>query len=133
MALKFFSGLAVLILLATASSTNVSAQSESIVSRVGQVEGVKLRYLTAGHGPTVVLIHGYAESSRLWKPIIPLLAKKFTVIAPNLPGIGDSEIPKDGVLKAVPCARVGNVAPMAQRAGAGDLGTLRTQDFSAGE
>jgi pimeloyl-ACP methyl ester carboxylesterase len=33
----------------------------------------------------------------MWKPIIPLLAKKFTVIAPDLPGIGDSEIPKDGL------------------------------------
>jgi pimeloyl-ACP methyl ester carboxylesterase len=33
----------------------------------------------------------------MWKPIIPLLADKFTVIAPDLPGIGDSEIPKDGL------------------------------------
>jgi len=33
----------------------------------------------------------------MWKPIIPLLAEKFTVIAPDLPGIGDSAIPKDGL------------------------------------
>jgi pimeloyl-ACP methyl ester carboxylesterase len=33
----------------------------------------------------------------MWRPIIPLLAEKFTVIAPDLPGIGDSEIPKDGL------------------------------------
>jgi pimeloyl-ACP methyl ester carboxylesterase len=33
----------------------------------------------------------------MWRPIIPLLAAKFTVIAPDLPGIGDSEIPKDGL------------------------------------
>src|SRR5437660_10780532 len=97
MALKLFSGLAVLILLATASSRNGLAQSEAIASCMGQVEGVKLHYLTAGHGPTVILIHGYAETSRMWRPIIPLLAKKFTVIAPDLPGIGDSEIPKDGL------------------------------------
>jgi pimeloyl-ACP methyl ester carboxylesterase len=64
---------------------------------MAQAEGVKLHYLTAGHGPTVILIHGYAETSRMWKPIIPLIAKKFTVIAPDLPGIGDSEIPKDGL------------------------------------
>src|SRR5262249_60048557 len=33
----------------------------------------------------------------MWKPIIPLLAGKFTVIAPDLPGIGDSDIPADGL------------------------------------
>src|SRR5580658_5407312 len=61
------------------------------------VDGVKLHYLTAGHGPAVVLLHGYTQTSRMWKPIIPLLAKKFRVIAPDLPGIGDSEIPEDGL------------------------------------
>ena len=68
-----------------------------ISSRFAEADGVKLHYLTAGKGPTVVLIHGYAETSRTWRPIIPLLAAKFTVIAPDLPGIGDSEIPKDGL------------------------------------
>src|SRR5262249_41831263 len=48
-------------------------------------------------GPAVVLLHGYAETSRMWRPLIPLLAGRFTVIAPDLPGIGDSEIPKDGL------------------------------------
>jgi len=47
------------------------------------VDEVKLHYLTAGNGPTVILIHGYAETSRMGKPIIPLLAQKFTVIAPD--------------------------------------------------
>jgi pimeloyl-ACP methyl ester carboxylesterase len=74
-----------------------SAQKDAIASRMAQAEGVKLHYLTAGHGPTVILIHGYAETSRMWRPIIPLLAEKFTVIAPDLPGIGDSEIPKNGL------------------------------------
>jgi pimeloyl-ACP methyl ester carboxylesterase len=45
----------------------------------------------------VILLHGYTQTSRMWTPIIPLLAKKFRVIAPDLPGIGDSEIPKDGL------------------------------------
>ena len=94
---KFLGNLAVLALLASASSSQTPAKSEAIVSRTSQVEGVKLHYLTAGHGPTVILIHGYAETSRMWRPIIPLLAQNFTVIAPDLPGIGDSEIPKDGL------------------------------------
>src|SRR5439155_17265358 len=46
---------------------------------------------------TLILLHGYTQTSRMWKPIIPLLAEKFTVIAPDLPGIGDSAIPRDGL------------------------------------
>ncbi len=83
MAFKFLSSLAVLILFVIASSSAVPAESETIVSRMSQLDGVKLHYLTAGHGPTVLLLHGYAETSRMWRPIIPLLAKKFTVIAPR--------------------------------------------------
>lgn len=72
-------------------------QSKTILSRMSKIEGVKLHYLTAGHGPAVILIHGYTQTSRMWRPIIPALAEKFTVIAPDLPGIGDSGIPKDGL------------------------------------
>jgi len=69
----------------------------SIASRSATVGGVKLHYLTTGRGPAVVLLHGYTQTSRMWKPVIPLLAKNFTVIAPDLPGIGDSDIPADGL------------------------------------
>src|SRR5881275_1195201 len=76
--------------------------AEAIVSRDAQSDNVQLHYLTAGHGSaTVILLHGFAETSRMWRPIIPLLAEKFTVIAPDLPGIGDSSIPaKTGMLSA---------------------------------
>jgi pimeloyl-ACP methyl ester carboxylesterase len=87
---------AILFLVPAALGASANAPAGPIASRFGTVDGVKLHYLTAGHGPAVVLIHGYAETSRMWRPIIPLLAAKFTVIAPDLPGIGDSEIPKDG-------------------------------------
>jgi pimeloyl-ACP methyl ester carboxylesterase len=66
-----------------------------IASHTVPIEGVKLHYLTAGHGPTLIFLHGYTQTSRMWRPIPPL-AEKFTVIAPDLPGIGDSAIPKDG-------------------------------------
>jgi pimeloyl-ACP methyl ester carboxylesterase len=72
-----------------------AAGAATIASRTAEVEGVKFHYLAAGQGPTVILLHGYTETSRMWRPIIPLLAKKFTVIAPDLPGIGDSSIPAD--------------------------------------
>ena len=70
---------------------------KNIASRIAEVDGVRLHYLTAGKGPTVILLHGYAETSRMWRAIIPLLAEKFTVIAPDLPGIGDSAIPTNGI------------------------------------
>jgi pimeloyl-ACP methyl ester carboxylesterase len=44
-----------------------------------------MHHLVAGHGPPLILLHGYAETSRMWQPILPLLAKRFTVIAPDLP------------------------------------------------
>ena len=68
-----------------------------IVSRDAEVEGVKLRYLAAGQGPVVILLHGYTQTSRMWRPVIPRLAEKFRVIAPDLPGIGDSAIPTGGL------------------------------------
>jgi len=67
--------------------------TEPIAVRVADVEGLKLQYLIAGHGPAIVLLHGYAEASRMWRPLMPKLASSFTVIAPDLPGIGGSDVP----------------------------------------
>src|SRR6266508_4941621 len=79
----------------------ISMSTGTIASRKATIEGVKLHYLTAGDGPTLILLHGYTQTSRMWRPIIPLLAEKFTVIAPDLPSIGDSSIPaKTGMLDA---------------------------------
>ncbi|MFZ1016615.1 MAG: alpha/beta hydrolase [Candidatus Cybelea sp.] len=60
------------------------------------VDGDVVSVTVGGHGPAVVLIHGYAEDSRMWKPLAIALAPHFTVIAPDLPGIGNSAIPADG-------------------------------------
>lgn len=61
------------------------------------VDGGTVSVTVGGSGPPVVLIHGYAETSRMWKPLAKVLAPRFTVIAPDLPGIGDSSIPKTGI------------------------------------
>jgi pimeloyl-ACP methyl ester carboxylesterase len=61
------------------------------------VDGCTVSVTVGGSGPPVLLIHGYAESSRMWKPLAKVLAPDFTVIAPNLPGIGDSSIPATGI------------------------------------
>jgi pimeloyl-ACP methyl ester carboxylesterase len=70
---------------------------KTIASHFKEIDGIKLHYLTAGRGPAVVLLHGYAETALMWKPIIPALAERFTVIVPDLPGIGDSGIPANGL------------------------------------
>ena len=81
------------IVLVCASSVKAA---EQITAHDAKIDNVQLHYLTAGHGPaTVILLHGFAETSRMWRPLIPLLAEKFTVIAPDLPGIGDSSIPEN--------------------------------------
>ena len=86
-----------ILLVSSASFAQTPAATNAIASRFAEVNGTKLHYLTSGHGPALVLLHGYAETSRMWRPIIPRFAEKFTVIAPDLPGIGDSDIPKNGL------------------------------------
>jgi pimeloyl-ACP methyl ester carboxylesterase len=99
--LSFFVTLAVFgplfLSVAVSSPAKAFAADEVIASRTADVDGMTFHYLTAGHGPALVLMHGYAETSRMWRPIIPALARRFTVIAPDLPGIGDSSIPTNGL------------------------------------
>jgi pimeloyl-ACP methyl ester carboxylesterase len=89
------------VLLAVATSPVASQQqtapTEPITTRTANVDGLKLQYLIAGRGPAIVLLHGYAETSRMWRPLMPKLAEHFTVIAPDLSGIGGADVPKDGL------------------------------------
>jgi pimeloyl-ACP methyl ester carboxylesterase len=84
----------------------------AIDSRIARVDGLNLHYLVAGtSAETVILIHGYAESSRMWRATaIPELAKRFTVIAPDLPGFGDSDIPADGLDMKTAAVRIHDLA-----------------------
>ena len=91
-------------------AAGVRAQDKTIASRTAEVDGVQLQYLTAGKGPAVILLHGYAETSRMWRPLMPLLADRFTVIAPDLPGIGDSAIPADGADMKTAAIRIHTLA-----------------------
>jgi len=92
------------------SKAYAAAPDDTIASRTAEVNGVKLHYLTAGHGTTLLLLHGYAETSRMWRPIIPALARRFTVMAPDLPGIGDSDIPADGLDMKTAAIRIHDLA-----------------------
>jgi pimeloyl-ACP methyl ester carboxylesterase len=69
-------------------------------SRFAKVNGARLQYLIAGTGYPVVLLHGYAETSHMWRPLIAHLAKTNTVIAVDLRGAGQSSTPPSGYTKA---------------------------------
>jgi pimeloyl-ACP methyl ester carboxylesterase len=64
--------------------------------RFAKVNGVRLRFLIGGKGSPVVLLHGYAETGHMWRPIMPLLAQRHTVLVPDLRGAGGSAKPADG-------------------------------------
>jgi pimeloyl-ACP methyl ester carboxylesterase len=68
-------------------------------SKFAEVNGVRLHYLIAGQGDPVVLLHGFAETSHMWLPLIAKLSDQHTVIAPDLRGFGQSSTPPDGYTK----------------------------------
>jgi pimeloyl-ACP methyl ester carboxylesterase len=78
---------------ALTGTTGAQIAAKEFVSRDANIDGASIHYTTGGSGPAVILLHGFAETSRMWNPILPVLGAKFTVIAPDLPGIGDSSIP----------------------------------------
>jgi pimeloyl-ACP methyl ester carboxylesterase len=67
-----------------------------IQSRFAKLDGVRLHYLAAGKGEPIILLHGYAENSHMWLPLLAELAKTNAVIAPDLRGFGQSAKPPQG-------------------------------------
>ena len=72
-----------------------SAQ-DGIEHHFAEVNGIKMHYLAAGAGEPIILLHGYAQNSHMWLPLIPELAKTHRVVAPDLRGFGDSAKPDGG-------------------------------------
>ncbi len=76
----------------------VQAADLQVHHKFEQVGDVKVFYREAGNrnAPTVLLLHGYAASSFMYRNLIPMLADKYHVIAPDLPGFGFTEAPARG-------------------------------------
>jgi pimeloyl-ACP methyl ester carboxylesterase/quercetin dioxygenase-like cupin family protein len=83
-------------LLTTVSSPSDAQATVNIHSRFADVNGVRLHYLIAGQGDPILLLHGYAQTSHMWRPLIRELAKTRTVIAPDLRGFDRSAKPDRG-------------------------------------
>src|SRR5712691_11703754 len=84
-------------ILVFALTTNIPVHGQKrIEDRFASVNGVRLHYLIVGKGDPVLLLHGYAETSRMWRPLMVELAKTRMVVAPDLRGFGQSSKPISG-------------------------------------
>ncbi len=85
------------LMLLFAFSVNSFAQSKNYESLSANVNGVKIHYLKAGTGKkALVLIHGFGDTSHMWIPLFDDFGKDFTIIAPDMRGLGDSSRPAAG-------------------------------------
>lgn len=89
-------GVAAALLSGAAQAADASqSASQQVHYRYEQVGNVKVFYREAGSpaAPTVLLLHGFAASSYMWRDLIPALADRYHVVAPDLPAFGFTESP----------------------------------------
>ena len=60
------------------------------------VNNIKIHYVIGGKGEPLLLVHGFGQNWFMWNRLMPELSKHFTVIATDLPGVGESGKPKSG-------------------------------------
>jgi len=71
-----------------------------------KTEGATLHVRVGGHGPGVVLIHGFGDTGDMWEPLAAELAKSHTVVVPDLRGMGLSSHPSEGYDKKTQAADI---------------------------
>src|ERR1700719_2780195 len=89
---------------------DATQQGPTFVAHTATIDGTRIYYRTGGTGPALILLHGYAQTSRMWNRIMPELARRFTLIVPDLPGIGDSDIPASGLDMKTAAIRIHSLA-----------------------
>ena len=74
---------------------NMASSRRSISYHTVEIQGLEIFYREAGpaDAPAVLLLHGFPSSSRMWEPLLPLLADKYHLVAPDYPGFGHSSAP----------------------------------------
>src|SRR5712671_5534317 len=75
----------------SAAAQEVARPPKGFTEKSAEVNGAKIHYMIGGKGPAVVLLHGFAQTSLMWRPVMPQLAATHTVIVPDLRGAGGSE------------------------------------------
>jgi len=89
-----------------AAAAQPSLPSTFKAQTVASPEGADIFVRWGGSGPVVVLLHGYAETSDSWAPLAAELVKSYTVVAPDLRGIGRSSRPAGGYDKKTQAADI---------------------------
>lgn len=80
--------------------------ASGFTAHVTTVGGRRVYYRVGGHGPAVLLLHGYGDTGEMWLPLAPTLAESHTVIIPDLPGLGESRPqPRDALYDMASVAR----------------------------
>jgi pimeloyl-ACP methyl ester carboxylesterase len=77
-------------------STTQQSSTPPVAYRTAKVEGLEILYRESGpkNAPTLLLLHGFPTSSHMFRDLIPALADKYHVVAPDYPGFGYSSMPK---------------------------------------
>jgi pimeloyl-ACP methyl ester carboxylesterase len=138
MPLKAFSAFIVAsILAAHSASAGVPPYPKSFHTQEIRANGTTLHVRVGGHGPAVVLLHGYGETGDMWEPLAAALVSNHTVIVPDLRGMGLSEHPATGydkktqgqdVSAVLDALKVGKVDVVAH-----DIGNMVAYAFAAEE
>jgi pimeloyl-ACP methyl ester carboxylesterase len=76
--------------------TSFDIDNVTFSHHMASVNSIQLHYVIGGHGDPIVLIHGWPQTWYEWRHVMPALAKNYTVIAPDLRGLGDSSKPLTG-------------------------------------
>jgi pimeloyl-ACP methyl ester carboxylesterase len=95
---NFANALALIMLVSlnlTSSAAELEAPTSQVLHRTVKVDGLDIFYREAGpkDAPTVLLLHGFPTSSHMFRNLIPALADKYHVVAPDYPGFGNSSAP----------------------------------------
>lgn len=85
-------------------------------------------FLDRGHGPPLLLMHGFTGSSESWEPLLPALCEHFRVLAVDLPGHGRTRLPDDVAAYTMPCV----VETLAEMLVANDAAPAHVLGYSMG-
>ena len=113
-------GFARLLLVAMLGVAAVATTARAQVpdSRFADVNGTRIHYLVAGKGEPIILLHGFAQTNHMWRPLIAELAKTNLVIAPDLRGFGRSAKPPKGYDKKTMAQDIHALAAIARASSA---------------
>ena len=97
--LKYLAPVACAAVLATPTLAGIEAFPGNFHTQMIQTNGTSLYVRVGGHGPAVILLHGFGDTGDMWAPLAAVLVKDHTVIVPDLRGLGLSAHPDSGYTK----------------------------------